>query len=615
MPETFGFPLNQQLWTLLGTGDEDLPVEAFGRMNPGADTRAATVEATARWVPDIAPGGSVQVLGFTEARGEGGENAMLLAVLALVLVLVLVSCSNVSNLLLMRGLDRGGQLAVHQALGASPSQVGWLVLAESAIIAGIGAAVGAGVAWAAIGFIQESLSGHWGYHWMHVAFRPRTVLFLAGLGAVTSLVAGFIPAVRAFGADVRGGLSARESRGNARGLGWVGPTLLTAQVSLSFLFLLAAVLIGRGLWSSRAVNPAFPADEVFLVGVQRPDGSVDRPDFARAVERALLTDPAVGNAAVATGVPGYRTTVRRLERPSSRDDVGTRPDVVGATAVTPGYFDLFGIPTLRGRTFQAGDMAPDGPRVAVVSRAFAEEELGTMEATGLRVSLQTLGPESPVESFEILGVVDDVRIYSDQPRGRPVYLPLTRDRTRSVFLLFRGENLQADQARLAANRALAAIDPDLPLEGSPGAGEAGTVGDVLDYIRTLYSTAGIMGILGGAAAVAVAVMGLYGILSYQMRRRRRELGIRVALGAGRSSVITQVVSLGLRSLAPGLVLGCVAALAAIPLLGVLLGSGRARDGLLFGAVAAAYALVGLAASLPPALRASRTDPNLILRED
>ena len=494
---------------------------------------------------------------------------------------------------------------------------GWLVLTESTLIAAVGAAGGALMAWLAIDFIQGSLAGHWGYHWMDVAFRPSTALFLVGLAGLTSLVAGVVPAVRALRADVRGGLTARQSHGNTSGLGWIGPTLLTAQVSLSFLFLLTAVLIGRGLWASRAINPAFPAEEVYLTGVQRPEAQAgeERWAFAEALERSIRAQRGVTHAALATGVPGYRSPLRRM--PGASDGNGSDPQggVIAATAVTPGFFDLFGIRTLRGRPLEPGDLAPDGPKVAVVSRALAEDRFGTLDAVGLHLPLSPLGSEGSPESFEVVGVVDDVRIYADQPRGRPVYLPLSRDDNRSIFLLFRGDGLEPDAADAAASRALAGVDPEIPMERAPGAGGTGTVADVLGYIRTLYSTAGLLGMMGGGAAVAVALLGLYGILSYQMRRRRRELGIRVALGAGRRSVLSRVLGLGLRSLAPGLLLGAVAALASLPLLGVLLGSGRARDGALFVAVALAYALVGVVASLPPAVRASRTDPNLILRED
>ncbi|MDH3224541.1 MAG: ABC transporter permease, partial [Gemmatimonadota bacterium] len=617
MPDGFAFPLNQQLWIPLTGSDVGLAVDIFGRLGAGATTSSSAAEMAARLLPDVAPGGFVEVMGFTESRGEGGENAALLAVLALVIVLVLVSCSNVSNLLLIRGLDRGVQLAVHQAMGASPVQVGWLVLAESSLIAGMGAVGGALVSWVAIGFIESSLSGHWGYHWMAVAFRPQTAMFLVGLAGATALLAGSMPAMRAFAADVRGGLSARGARGNSTGLGWVGPSLLTAQVTLSFLFLLAAVLIARGLWSSRAIDAGFPANDVFMASVTLPsaDSGGRRGGTADALARALRAREGVHRVALATGVPGYTGPIRRIDRTPGHPPDETRSDLVPTTGVTTGFFDLFDLRVLRGRAFQAGDAVDGAPPVLIVSRAFAEAELGTIDAVGLRVALATPGADGPSTSFEVLGVVEDVRIYATQPRGRPVYLPLSGNEAGRVFMLFSAPGLNQDEARAAVVRAVALVNPDLPLDGVPGAGTTGTVRAVLDYIHTLYSTAGIMGILGGAAAVLVAAIGLYGVLSYEMRRRRHELGIRVALGAGRGRVAAEVVRRGILSLAPGLLLGCAGALATLPLLGTLLGSANSRNAALFLAVAGAYALIGFATSLPPALKACRIDPNLTLRED
>jgi hypothetical protein len=444
------------------------------------------------------------------------------------------------------------------------------------------------------------------------------LLFLAGLALATAMVAGLLPAIRTWRADVKGSLGARESAGNVPGTGWVAPTLLTVQVSLSFLFLLAAVLMARGLVTTARVNSAFPAATTYVAGVTPPvpAADADAAEFRTNLLRALSVDSRVDRVALTTGIPGLRASSRVLEQGGRGTEPGAPPVRLATYGVSPGFFDVLELGMVGGRPLEEGDMREDASPVIVVDRSFARDELGTLDAAGLRVGLRSPGADSIV-SYEIVGVVEDIRIYRDASRDNSVFVPLVHDPSATVFVMYRPASGARDP-RAIVGEVVATLRPDLPLDRSMTAGRADEgvpIQEILDYVRTVYTTAGRLGVIGGIAAVAVAVLGLYGLLAYEMRRRRRELGIRIALGAGRSNVVARVVRRGLVRAAPGLAIGVVVALATLPLLGVLLGGSNARDFGLIVTVVLAYAAITSVASIVPALEAAGVDPNVTLRDE
>lgn len=189
MPEGFEFPYGQQVWTVLEPDDSGQSVETVGRLSASVSLEEAgfEVQRALRGILTERPEAArVRVLGFTQERGESGEQMALLALLLIVLALLLVSCSNVSNLLLVRAADRSRALAVHAALGAGPGQVVLQMLTEALLIALAGAAGGLAIAVGAVRFIEGTLSGHWGYYWMRVELRPEILVFLLALAVVTA---------------------------------------------------------------------------------------------------------------------------------------------------------------------------------------------------------------------------------------------------------------------------------------------------------------------------------------------------------------------------------------------------------------------------------------------
>ena len=217
MPPGHRFPFNQRAWTMLDERSEQ-PVELVARLAPGRTAAQAATDvervlegersAAGVEVPDL----RVDVLGFTRERGESGENAALATLLSLVVALVLVSCSNVSNLLLARALARSEQLLVHAALGAGPGQLVVQMFLEALLISLAGAVAGLGLASVAIRYIETTLAGNWGYYWMRVAFEPRVVLFTLALAVFTGLAAGLVPALRLGPGGSSGGAQVRSRR-------------------------------------------------------------------------------------------------------------------------------------------------------------------------------------------------------------------------------------------------------------------------------------------------------------------------------------------------------------------------------------------------------------------
>ena len=278
--------------------------------------------------------------------------------------------------------------------------------------------------------------------------------------------------------------------------------------------------------------------------------------------------------------------------------------------VTPGFFDVFDIDVLHGRTFDDGITA-EGDRVAVVSEGFALEHFGTGNVVGRRIHLDRADGEA---WWTVGGVVETMRIYESNQRVADwVYLPLDRVPSANLYVSFRSSaGLATGHAALRA--AVRTVDPKLPVSGTM-AGEGGTVGDVLAFVRRIFQTVGTLSALGGLASVLVAAVGLYGILSFEVRRRTAELGIRLALGASATRILRGIMAQGFIRLLPGLVLGFTLTYLAAPYFGLFFSGVDPRDPLSFSAVVLGYLLVAMIATLAPALRAASLDPARVLGSD
>lgn len=620
MPEGHRFPFNQDFWTLLPR-DHEGGVETIARLIPEATAAraeaevAAVLEGLRQEEAAAEPAVRVEVIGFTAKRGEGGEMAILATVLALVVALVLVSCSNVSNLLLARAVARTDALAVHAALGAGPRQVILQTLIDALLISLGGALAGCVIGAAGIRYIESTLSGHWGYYWMAVRFDPGVALFIFALAVVAGLVAGTLPAVRLRRTDLGALLRADASSiaGGRRGL--LSSTMLNLQVALSCFALIVAMLLTSALLRSR-VDADFPAADIGIANLSLEADVYDdvglRRDFLRGFGFDAASDARVAALAFSTGLPGVNAQTSTVEIEGVTVDPQARPRVTPVLTVSRSYFDLFAIEGVAGEIFDDDvDMQADIP--LVVSESFVAGHLDAADPVGLRLRLPRVIADG---WFRIIGVVEDLEVYeSEDPRARArAYVPYAAVVPRSLYVLHRAGAAGFDSSGSAVRALIAARDPDVAVTGAFDQDVHATVADVLAYVRRLFQTAGLLASLGGAGAAVVALIGLYGALSFEVQRRRTEVGVRMALGASRRDVVAHTARRGLLRVAPGLLLGLVMSAGISPLLGVLLGRTDPRDPLIYLGVYGAFVATAILATVLPGRRAARLDPVDVLRD-
>lgn len=614
MPESFQFPFREDLWLVRGVGAGAWNrLEVVARLGDGvrpetasreletilsrSRTAASGVESTAR----------VQVYGFTEERGESGEITMLYGLLLMVLALVMVSCFNVSNLLLERAAARARSLSVHQALGAAPGQVVLQVFTEALLIAALGAVLGLGVAYGAVEFVQTTLAGHWGYFWMKVQIHPSAVAFAGLFGLATALVSGTLPALRVLRTDIAEPLKQEAKASRGGGKGWASWALITGQVAFSCTAVIAAVLMGMGLLGSRRIEEGFPAGSVMWAYLtfegDRYESANARRTFCDTLLARLDTHAAIRNAALSTGLPGPRSPARKVTLEGQ--PVETDTPAVLTTSVTPEYFDVFDIRLLEGHRFDGSEASS---AVAIVSEDFVRHHLGGEYAIGRTITLH--GPGKEARNVRIVGVVTNVVIYAkDRDRDLDyIYLPLEQDDARELYVTMRTGAVRPDAATALAH-AVSAADPEVTIS------KVELISDLLAYTRQFQETLGTLAILGGLGAVVVVTIGLYGIISFDVRRRLPEFAVRLALGAGRSHVLSGILRKGFLLILPGVALGLGLTYIVTPLLGIYLGGTNSHDLRVFASALAVYGVVAVLAAGLPARRAAYCNPVDVLRED
>ncbi|MEQ9399715.1 MAG: FtsX-like permease family protein [Longimicrobiales bacterium] len=614
MPSHFGFPLNQNLWVLTDPA-EPLPLELVGRLADGGATQALEAELTARWrrrdaLRDPADaGGVVTVESYTGSRGESGEGMAFLGLVLVALALLLIACANVANLLLVRATERVRALGIQAALGAGRAQVGGQLFLEALLVALAGGVVGLTLAWIAVDVIQARLAGHFGYYWMRMAVDGPVVVFTSVLVVGTALVAGTLPAVRVLRVDVHRVLKEEGAGAAVGGGGAWSRTFVTVQLALSCAALVAAGLTGRAMVRGGDYGRGVPAEEILVASLELGTAP-DRPvaDAAAALEAALGNLPGASAAAVAVAAAGYFEASAVLEIDGRQYPRWEDHPYGMWNGVTAAYFDVMDLELRAGRMFGPADHG-DGPRVALASEAFVRRHFDGSDPLGRRVRLIHPGRDT-TEWHTVVGVVEDAVLSStERARNDRLYLPLGQSGRTDVMGLVRTPGGIAEVADLASGvrTAVSGVDPGIPVWG------VRALDDAHDYIVRIPRALAGIALGGGVAGLLVSAVGLYGLLSFRVRQRRRELGVRLALGADGRRLAREVLVVALRQILPALTVGLVVAWVAAPALQVMLMGTEPRSAGVFLVVAAAFVTVGMGAALRPALRAAAVDPATTLR--
>jgi putative ABC transport system permease protein len=627
MPPSFRRPEIAEMWTPMAWTDHDRAVRGehhyavIARLKSDVDVKQAQAEMNtissrlARLYPADDKDWGAIVKPLHDDLVSDVRPAMLVLLGAVACVL-LIACVNVANLILAKGFSRQKEIAIRTALGASSLRVLRQVLTESVLLAIVGGALG--LAYAPFGvrlimaFLGDKLP-----HSVEVGLDSRVLLFTAAISFLTGILSGILPALRLARKNVsqslKEGLGHTDSHSSGHG---TRSALVVAEVALSLMLLIGAGLMVRSFQRLHRVNPGFEAHGVLTANVAVAQNQFPAPaDQARFFEQVLervRALPAVVSAGVVDNIP---LNENGSHQPIAIEGTALVPmseqPEVDVRAITPGYMSALHIPILRGRDFTDTDVA-DRPGAILISESMARRFWPGEDALGKRLTMTFF----PDKVREVVGVVGDVKLDSlDQKRpAEALYMPLDQLsvpvpggwNSFPMSLVIRTATAPGGLGSAVAN-AVHQVDPDVPVDNVL------TMDDVV--VASLTQSRFNMFLLGTFAGLALllAAIGIYSVLSYSVKRRIGEIGIRLALGADLTDVLHMVIVEGMKPTLLGLSIGVVAALAFGRVMSSLIYGVTPTDPLTFLGVAMLLAAVALVASIVPAYRAAKVDPMAALR--
>ena len=587
----------------------------FGRLAAGTSFASATAE-----VATLAPRMRAQ-FNFTEEYGRGGivtsmHDALvgnvrqsLLVLLGAVAFVLLIAGANLGNLMLVAALGRRRELAVRRALGASRGQVARQLLVHSAVVATAGGVLGTAIGVFGVralkGILPATLPMLSG-----VSVDWRVLLLSAAVTVAVGLVFGIAPALLAAGVDPEGAFRASSSTSANRAGVATRQTLVIVEIALAMVLVVAAGLMTESLWRLSRVDLGFNPHNVLSFRIQPSSGQVGSAKqiavYFDEMLRRVGSLPGVTKVGAAQHLPlsGFNwqayLDIERAPLPATAE----HPRVVWRSVVGD-YFGAMSIPLLGGRLFTAADTR-DAPPVVIINEAMAKHFWPGRDPIGERVRV---GGATRNELATIVGVVGSVRFASPStPPGDEIYRPNAQQGLVAMHFVVRtsGDPLSLAQSVRSAVRALDATVP---------VAEVQSMGELYAASTSTPRTIALLLLAFAGVGLVLGAIGIYGVISYAVSQRTRELGIRVAVGAIEGRIVRMVVGDGLRMAATGITLGAIAATFAARSLGTLVFGVGTTDAGTYTAVAGVLTLVALLASYIPARRASRVDPLLALRSE
>jgi putative ABC transport system permease protein len=541
----------------------------------------------------------------------GNIRPAILVLFGAVVFVLFVACANIANLFLMRGAGRAREIALRIAIGASRGRIVRQILAESLIIASFGAAGGLGLAMVGIrGIVRlipaDTLMG------ANIGLNGAVLFFSGAIAILSMFLFGLGPALHSTRANVQtelkeGGKSASGSRRQNR---WRS-MLAGAEVGLALVLLAGAGLMGKSLYRLLSVNPGFEPDRVLKMNLTLRTTQYKKDDailnFWQQTLDGVRVLPGVQTAALGTALPltdEHRRSDITIEgmvlpKPGSFP----HPDV---HIVSPGYVRTMGLRLLRGREFSDADRE-NALLVGVINASLAQRYFPNDDPVGKRFMFGRPSPKEKPAWIEIIGVVADTKMYGlANPSRLEVYLPFRQEAPRHMTLAVK---TASDPALLtsAIRAVIASLDKDQPIAGIATMNEV-----VAESVATPRTTLILLSLFS-LLAVVLAAIGIYGVISYSVAQRTREIGIRMALGAQRADVLRLILAQGAKIAGAGIAAGAVASLALTRLMENLLFSVSASDPSTFVAVAAGLGSIAMVACYIPARRILRLNSLTALR--
>ena len=587
-------------------------LNTIARLRPGVsierarDRMKAIVTELRELYPEEYKESGILLLSQAEAgihpRFHGAQVALSTVVMAVVVMLLLIACVNVANLFLARARDRGREMAVRLSVGASRGRLVRQLLTESLVFSLVAGAAGLALGWGVISIVNRVRLP------VDIAIDPDlrlnapVLLFTLGVAIVSGLLFGLVPALQATRASLVPALKGEAAAGGGRSR--MSRPLVIAQMALSLILLVCSGLFIRNLRAATSIDKGFDSENLLIAGLDPGLQGYDRAraeEFYRRLLERLKAMPNVRAVALAEQVVlGLGKQDRGIEIPGYSPSPSEKMSI-DYNVVSPGYFATMGIRLLRGRDFTERDDA-SAQGALIVNQRFADRFWPRQDALGKRVRL---GGRDHV----IVGLVPTGKYHTlGEAPLEFMYVPLTQEWPASLTINVR---TAGDPAAFAPRLRVevAALDPDLPLTDLRTMNAF--LGVALFPARIVGAVLGVFGLLG----LALAAVGMYGVMSYSVAQRTREIGIRMAIGAARSEVVRMVMEQGMRLVVIGAAIGLAGALGASRLLrGVLYGS-SVVDPVAFIAVPLVLIAVAMLAIWIPARRAAGVDPMRALRSE
>ncbi|MCH9647288.1 MAG: ABC transporter permease [Deltaproteobacteria bacterium] len=580
------------------------------RLREGVSIHQAQEEMTrlSEQLRQLRPERNVRVEAHVTPLGENlvrGVRPALLLLLGAVLFVLLVACGNVANLLLTRAVTRRREIALRRALGASLPRLTRQLISESLLMALLSGGLGLLAAYGGTSLVSSLIPDGPGVPRIAIRLDTTVLAFTLAVSLLTGFLFGLAPALHALRGDLEGSLGEGTSRSTETAGGKrIRDGLVVAEVALSLVLLVGAGLLMRSYQQLESLDPGVEKTNVltFRVSTRGPDyreSSQREAFFQRAVE-GLGSLPAVESAGAAQAMPffGLFQSSPVVLDAQALPEPGSEPQVL-IRRLTPGYLETLQVPLLRGRPLSTRDIST-APPVALVSRTMAEELWGSQDPLGETITVKDgLGV-----SRRVVGIVGDVRSNLNPPEPQSIlYLPVAQDPSpQSMGFAIRTRTDRPLSLLSAVRREIQAVDSNMPVY------QVRTLEETIDLMD--WRLRFLMSLLSCFAALALilATTGIYGVLSYGISQRSKEISIRMALGARRVDVVRLILKSGLALVAAGITAGLAAAMGFSQLLKGQLYGVTAIDGKTYLAVSGLLVAIALAASFIPAFRAARVNP-------
>ena len=622
MPPGFRLPSfpNDELWPVLQFSPPEwrapFYLRVYGRLAPGIPPAQATAElqtvaATVKARYPDSPPEWTYTIDDLKTWLVGDSRSTVLMLYAAVALILLMASANVANLFLARATARLPELAVRTALGAGRSRLIRQLVTESTLVAAIGALLGLVLAIWGVQFLSATMPG--GMPQVRaIRIDPAVLAFTAAITVLVGIAIGLVPGLHlphdAVGSQLRDGSRGSPGAGRRR----ISAALVVGEFALALTVLVGAGLAVNSLMRLQRVDAGVRAQNLLIARLSIPEARYDTPEkvdaFFDETMRRVSDIPGVTSTAVSMAVPPHRLVMTNPYTPEGKIyAAGESAPVAEELLVSPDFFTTLGIPLRRGRAFTAADRA-GAQGVAIINETLARSAFPGQDAVGRWI--QTGDPDPDATKLTVIGVVPDVKYAGLDNRPEPtIYVPYKQALWwRSMYLITRttGDPL----SHVAAVRsAVSSVDPQIPLQGVRTMERLIGESVAEPRYRALLLSA------FGALALVLASAGIYGVMSYTVNQRRKETGVRLALGATSADVMRLVIRDGMYLAGLGVVCGVALALVSTRVLSSMLFGVSPLDPLTFGSMAVFLTVVAFMACAIPARRASRTDPMAAIRAE